>query len=408
MGISLGLVGLGSFGSSFAPLFKAHPGVDRIAFCDREPERIRKFADDPFYADKFDERDTYESLEAICASDVDALVIITQHWLHAAQCLQAMEAGKHVYSAVPLITIPCADEILEYCDRLVRTCERTGMTYMYGETTCYHPEAMFCRRMAAEGRFGDFVYCEGSYLHDVDANCSLREVIKRRLDSAAGREWEKIREDYLARGVQNGPMHYPTHSTAGPVYVMDTYAEEVTAHGWANRTDDPYFKYDAFSNEVALFRMHNGASVRIMEARELCAGGEYFRVYGTSGAYEDDRWNENGRTCPTDGKAMTVTELTDEEMRDPLPEEVQKAFKLAMHQDKTPEELDVIDFTPRGHRGSHPYLVHEFVSALTKERRPEISVWDAVRFTAMGATAHKSALAGGLTLKVPDWGKPSS
>ena len=31
MGISLGLVGLGSFGSGFAELFKRHPLVDRIA-----------------------------------------------------------------------------------------------------------------------------------------------------------------------------------------------------------------------------------------------------------------------------------------------------------------------------------------------------------------------------------------
>jgi hypothetical protein len=37
MGISLGLVGLGSFGSSFARLFKNHPLVDRIGLCDLEP-----------------------------------------------------------------------------------------------------------------------------------------------------------------------------------------------------------------------------------------------------------------------------------------------------------------------------------------------------------------------------------
>ena len=36
MGISIGLVGLGSFGGAFAPLFKSHPRVDRIGVCDRE------------------------------------------------------------------------------------------------------------------------------------------------------------------------------------------------------------------------------------------------------------------------------------------------------------------------------------------------------------------------------------
>jgi len=31
MGISLGLVGLGAFGSTFADLFRRHPAVDRVA-----------------------------------------------------------------------------------------------------------------------------------------------------------------------------------------------------------------------------------------------------------------------------------------------------------------------------------------------------------------------------------------
>mgnify|MGYP005889767887 FL=1 len=106
MGISIGLVGLGSFGSAFAPLFKAHPLVDRIALCDCEADRIAKFAQDPFFADKFDPRDAYSSLDEICRSDLDALVIITQPWLHAPQCIQAMESGKSVYSAVPLTCLP--------------------------------------------------------------------------------------------------------------------------------------------------------------------------------------------------------------------------------------------------------------------------------------------------------------
>ena len=45
MGISLGLVGLGSFGSSFADLFMSHPLVDRIALCDLEAGRMARFAD---------------------------------------------------------------------------------------------------------------------------------------------------------------------------------------------------------------------------------------------------------------------------------------------------------------------------------------------------------------------------
>ena len=127
MGISIGLVGLGSFGSGFAELFKRHPLVDRIALCDREPERVARFAELESWRDKFSPRDAYGSLDEICRTDLDALVIITQPWLHAPQCVQALEAGKHVYSAVPVISIPDDDEILEWCDRLVTTCQRAGL-----------------------------------------------------------------------------------------------------------------------------------------------------------------------------------------------------------------------------------------------------------------------------------------
>ena len=57
MGISLGLVGLGAFGSSFANLFMSHPLVDRIALCDREPERIARFAEQERWQPKFHPRD---------------------------------------------------------------------------------------------------------------------------------------------------------------------------------------------------------------------------------------------------------------------------------------------------------------------------------------------------------------
>ncbi|MEN6403107.1 MAG: Gfo/Idh/MocA family oxidoreductase [Armatimonadia bacterium] len=395
MGISLGLVGLGSFGSSFAELFKRHPLVDRVALCDREPQRVARFAELESWKDKFNPRDAYESLDDICRADLDALVIITQPWLHAPQCVQAMEAGKHVYSAVPIISIPDDDEILEWCDRLVTTCQRTGLHYMLGETTCYRPEAMFCRRMAAEGAFGDFVYAEGEYFHDVDASCNLREVSRARLDSKAGQEWVQARKRYVERGVLGGPMHYPTHSTSGPVSFMKAHALKVTCYGYANRNNDPFAADSAFTNETALYQMSNGATVRICEFREVGrSASETFRVLGTRGSYRDGIWQTNHRTEPLTAKPLETRELSLDEMRDPLPPEVAAAWR----------ETDGESIAYGGHGGSHAYLVHEFVDAVAHNRRPAISVYDAVRFMAMGVAAHKSALRDGERLDVPDWG----
>ena len=115
MGISVGMVGLGSFGPSFIQSYKAHPDVTRLALCDLQSDRLSK------WSEQFEISETYSSLDDICKSDLDALVIITQHWMHAPQAIQAMEAGKHVYTAVP------AAVSLDECDALVRTVERTGM-----------------------------------------------------------------------------------------------------------------------------------------------------------------------------------------------------------------------------------------------------------------------------------------
>ena len=383
MGIGLGLVGLGSFGSAFAELFNSHPLVDRIALCDREPERVATFAKRDAFQGKFAPSDAYESLDAICRADLDALVLITQPWLHAAQAIQALEAGKHVYSAVPVVSLPDGHEILDWCDRLVETCRRTGLHYMLGETTYYRPEAMYCRRRAAKGAFGRFVHAEGEYLHDVDSpGCNLREVRAGRLAGGAGREWLDAEKAYAERGVVSGPMHYPTHSTSGPISVMKAHMTKVCA--WGTRNDsDPYFAH-SFSNETALFQMSNGATCRICEHREIGhTGQEGFRIFGTQGTYRDGHWVDKAKW----------TRLTADQMRDPLPMEVVMAFRQAAGEGFL-----------GGHGGSHAYLAHEFVDAVAHDRTPAINVWEAVRYMAAGVLAHQSALRDGELLDVPDWG----
>jgi len=406
MGISIGLVGLGQFGKTFADLFRSHPLVDRVALCDREPERMIQVAGRPGWERKLESRDMYDNLADLLKSDVDAVAIFTQPWLHALQAVEAMKAGKHVYSAVPVISVPDGDEILDWCGRIIDTCRSTGCLYMLGETTYYRPQAMFCRRKAREGAFGRFVYAEGEYCHDVDARSNLRMVEQARISSGAGKEWLEQKKKYSATGIKNGPMHYPTHSTSGPVCVMRAHAVKVTAYGYANRSGDPYFADYAYSNEVALFLMSNGATVRICEMREMAGSigqeNETFRIVGTRGTFSENRWKENFRTDTSPARPLVVESLDEKAMRDPLPPEV----ALAFHQIHHPEATNPTDFTPSGHGGSHPYLVHEFVSAVAEERLPAINAWEAARYTVMGVMAHKSALRDGETLQVPDFGDP--
>jgi predicted dehydrogenase len=387
VGISIGLVGLGQFGSSFVNLFKHHPQVDRFALCDRNDDLLAGFAARDDLADKLSPDDVYPTLNAICRSDIESLVLITQPWLHCGQAIQALRAGKHVYSAVPLIHLPDGREILDCCEDLLDTVRRTGLHFMYGETTFYRPETQFCRRKAAEGAFGGFVYAEGEYFHDFEAGeHTLKDVWSRRLRGPVGRQWQRRLKGYWNRGFLDGPMHYPTHSTSGPISVMGCPARRVAALPFRDRTGDEFFAHK-LANETALLEMANGAAVRICEFRQVGSPGrESFRVYGTRGSFEHGRWCDHDRG----------EELTAEQMRDPLPQEVVSAWRSALGEDFY-----------GGHGGSHAYLVHEFVDAIAADRTPAINAWQAVRYTAAGAIAHQSALRGGEWMDVPDWGDGS-
>jgi hypothetical protein len=54
-----------------------------------------------------------------------------------------------------------------------------------------------------------------------------------------------------------------------------------------------------------------------------------------------------------------------------------------------------------GHGGSHPHLVHEFVSAVVENRDPFPNARQSANWTCVGLCAHQSALKGGAIVKLP-------
>lgn len=366
--LSVGIVGLGQFGSGFVKRFRAHPDVRRIAICDVRADRLAEFSRDSGISE------AYGSFDAICQSTLDALVIMTPPWMHAPQAIQAMEAGKHVYTAVPIMSSHDGDVILDWCDRLIEAVERTGQIYMMGETSYYRPEVVFCRKKHRGGDLGDVVFVEADYLHDTWGG-GLIEIAMTRTG--------KTREEVLASG-GGAPMHYATHTACVPISITGAHMTEVSAFGYAFPNDE-YFRADAdagnpFSNEVAVYRMSNGAIARLCEFRRV---GHVFqegivRLLGTGASFE--LGPDGAYFVTTSGrKAIDVTAY-----RDPLP---------------APLAADL-----GGHGGSHAYLVDEFVSACVEERMPTVNAWEAARYVAAGVIAHKSALRGGELLHVPDWG----
>src|SRR6476660_2071113 len=97
MPFSIAMIGAGQFAGSFAHLFHLHPGVTKVYATDVIAER----ADD--LVARHDLAGTFASFDEVLASpEIDAVAIFTQRWSHGPLVVQALRAGKHVYSAVPM------------------------------------------------------------------------------------------------------------------------------------------------------------------------------------------------------------------------------------------------------------------------------------------------------------------
>jgi len=382
MSVSIGIVGAGGgFAQSFLPLFKAHPLVTRLAFADVDPGRLRDVAA------KYEVVETYPSLDALCDTDLDALFIITQPWLHAPQAMQALRAGKHVYSAVP--TGVSVEEIAQ----LVRTVNESGRIYMLGETSYYYPSAIYCRERHAKGDFGHLVYAEAEYFHDWDHG--LYPIAKRR----GGEQW--------LRHAGKPPMFYPTHSVGFVVSVTGARMTHVSGHGVVDHVDDGIYVAEAneyrnvFSNETALFKMSDGSSTRINEFRRIGhPGAVRMSLFGTQGSFEQ---SVAGTSWLTKDRKATES-LTDLLAASGVTTEngTYAGLSCVHAVSRLPKEFAG---QASGHAGSHQFLVEDFVQACATGVHPPIDVWQAARYCVPGLIAHQSAVQGGALLEIPDFGE---
>ena len=404
--LRIAVIGCGRFSPNFVPLFKAHPAVERVWVCDLIKEREEDFA-------KRFGVERCESFEAALASkEINAVAIFTQRFKHGPMVIEALKAGKHVYSAVP-----CAisvDEIIEI-ERLVR---ETRLTYSMGETGVYRAPAIFCRREFERGSFGKFVYAEAQYNHDI-------RNMENSFRSSGGEDWRSF------AGIP--PFFYPSHSTSMVLSSMPgVYAKKVTALGFKGspRTDiygnDGQNRYDnPFSCETMLLELSNGGIVRISENR--CVGWQspetyITQFYGSEGGYEFSvahhhmaRWRED------DPNSVVMRDVTDELQPKSISKMINEDYSAAIQHiangggfgetspiqpiERVPKEFEGL---PNRHNGTHHFLIDDFCKAYMTGKLSPTNIWAVARYNIPGLVAHKSALAGGIPMDVPDLGDPPS
>ena len=409
--MKLCLVGCGSFARNFVPLFKAHPAVEKVYVCDLIPERAK------FYSETFDCEIINSFEEALASDKVNAVAIFTQRYKHGKMVIEALKAGKHVYSAVP-----CSIEIEDIIEieKLVR---ETRLTYSMGETGFYRAPAIFLRREMKKGTFGKFTYGEAHYNHD------LRNMIFP-FQHTGGEDWKKY------AGIP--PMYYPTHSTAMVLSTMPgVYATRVVALGCKEEPIEGVFGrngenfYDnPFSNTAMLLELSNGGVARISENR--CVGWRapetyVSQYYGTDGGYEFSVakhhlavWDTSKPKQKEDDVIdVVMKDVTKELMPPSVYEEIVSDYDSAIQKiangagfydvspaqpvERLPEEYKEIR---NGHNGTHHFLIDDFCRAYATGKLSPTNIWEVARWNIPGLLAHQSAMERGKPIDVIDLGNP--
>lgn len=399
--MKIGVLGVGQFAGRFVALWQLHPDVTEVHATDLVPDRAER------HREQYGLAGTFADYEAMLASDVDAVAIMTQRWMHGPQVLAALEAGKHVYCAVPMASSE-AD-----VRAIVAAVERTGLVYMMGETSYYNPAVVWARERIAAGELGRVFYSEGDYVHDMDNGFYAAYRY------SGGEAWR--------RTASYPPMLYPTHAVGGVLGAVPSHAVSVSCIGVPDTRDDGVFDRDVsmfdndLSNMSALFELADGGVMRTNEFRRVGhpphVHESRFRFYGTDGVMEQ---TSTGATFSTRDTIRDVSDLFhtkpeqaaarvdrggedhhDDELDDALLHSFSSGTAKVHDRSRLPASFDG---APNGHEGSHHFLADDFVRAVTTRLQPPVNAWTAARFTLPGIAAMASARAGGERVPVPDLG----
>jgi predicted dehydrogenase len=362
--IKVAIVGLG-FGAEFIPIYQKHPNAIMYAICQRNEDKLNEIGD----AFGIEKRYT-DYAELLKDPEVDAIHINTPIQSHAEQSLAALRAGKHVACTVPMATT------VEECRQIVEAVKETGKTYMMMETVIYSREFLFVKEMYENGELGKLQFIRASHQQEMAGWPGY---------------WEGL-----------PPMHYATHCV-GPVLALPkAQAEYVSCFGSGRIDENLISKYGSpFAIESCHIKLKDSdlsAEVTRSLFNTARQYRESFDVYGSKKSFEwtlvehEDNVIHTGET-PEKVKTPDYAHL--------LPQQIQSFTQQGVYDSDEHQHLSFIQGS--GHGGSHPHLVHEFLTALVESREPYPNAQQSANITCVGILAHESAMKGGEIIPLPDF-----
>jgi hypothetical protein len=321
----------------------------------------------------------FESLAA--RDDLDLVIIATPWDWHVQMAVAAMTHGKHAAVEVPAATS------LEDCWKLVDTSERTRRHCMMLENCCYGYNETLILRMVHEGLFGDLLYGEGAYLHDLreelfsDKGEGLwrRTVHTQRNGNLYPTHGLGPVANYM--GIQRGDRFDYLVSMSTPQRGLDEYRK---AH--VPRSDPRWSeRYITGDLNTSLIKTANGLTITLKN--ETVNPHPYSRVNviaGTKGVFADypPRIYFDGQ--PGD-EAWAGIDAWKQHQHPLWKREGEIAQKLG------------------GHGGMDYLMLYRLLQCMREGLAPDMDVYDAATWSAPGPLSVLSVAQGSTPMKFPDF-----
>jgi 2-hydroxy-4-carboxymuconate semialdehyde hemiacetal dehydrogenase len=135
------IAGIGATANKHLAALHNLGGHEVVSVVGREAESTASFA-----AEHGIGHHTLDLAEALAQTGVEAAILTTPTQLHAAQTIQALEAGKHV-----LVEIPMADSLAD-AEAVVAAQQRTGLTAMVCHTRRFNPSHQWIHERVRSGQ----------------------------------------------------------------------------------------------------------------------------------------------------------------------------------------------------------------------------------------------------------------
>ncbi len=305
-------------------------------------------------------------------SDIDAVIIATPMQCHVPQAIAALEAGKHVMSEVTAGV--SMDELYWLCECV----EKYNKVYMYAENYIYDPRVQQIRKMVEEGLFGDTYYAEGMYLHNIG------NLFKYPNGKTSWRS-------YWQCGVRGN--FYPTHSI-GPVmqWFPNERIKEISTFSPGIRNDIG-LKQD--SGTTTMCRTETG---KLLNIRVDCMSPrphnmDYYYLQGTKGCFYSKAHKDDIDRVSFISEESPIYDMKWKKL------EEYNSYLPDRYANATEEQKK------SGHNGGDFFIVEDFIKAIRNNQAPELDVYKACEWTAVGLLSGISVANNGRTIEIPNFRK---